>query len=479
MEPVTRPADTGALVRRLARQLHAQLVETHISWVLLLPDCAYKVKKPVRLPFLDYGTLERRRHFCEEEVRLNRRFAPTLYLGVSRLTGTPEAPAFDGQGPTLDYAVRMRRFPDEALFSVRADAGTLSPQDMDQAAATLAELHAGAPAVTEPAPATLGERSASALAGCSGLFAPADRDALARCIAQQASEVHPLWQLRRATGHARDCHGDLHLANLLELDGAVAAFDCIEFDPALRRIDVMEDAAFPVMDLVAHARPALAWRFLNAWLERTGEYEGLPGLRLCLVYRALVRACAHQLQAPGSAAARRYAAQALGFSRSAAPHLFITHGLPGSGKTYASQRLVEATGAIRLRSDVERKRLHGLDALADSRARGQAIYTPDATQRTYARLSTLARVALQAGWPVVLDAAFLRRSERMQAHALARSLGVPFSIVDCEASLDVLRQRLRMRRGDASEADEAVLEQLRSNAEPLAPEEQLLVVNAP
>lgn len=477
MEP-TRHADTGALVRRLARQLHAQLVETHISWVLLLGNCAYKLKKPVQLPFLDYGTPERRRHFCEEEVRLNRRFAPTLYLGVSRLTGTPDAPAFDGPGPALDYAVRMRRFPDEALLSVRADAGTLSEQDIDGAAAHIAAIHAAAPVASEPAPVTLGERSAAALAGCRGLFSGADHAAIAGWVAQQAGTVNELWQLRRATAHARECHGDLHLANLLELDGAFAAFDCIEFDPALRRIDVLEDAAFTVMDLVAHARPALAWRFLNAWLERTGEYDGLPGLRLCLVYRALVRACVHQLRAPGSATARRYAALALEFSRESAPHLFITHGLPGSGKTLASQRLVEETGAIRLRSDVERKRLHGLDALADSRASGQAIYTADATQRTYARLSTLARIALQAGWPVVIDAAFLRRSERMQAHALARSLGVPFSIVDCEASLDVLRQRLRMRKGDASEADVAVLEQLRGSAEPLAPDERLLVLNA-
>ena len=476
MESANPSADTGAVVRLLARQLQAQLVETHISWVLLLPGVAYKLKKPVRLPFLDYGTPERRRHFCEEEVRLNQRLAPSLYLGVSRVTGTPDAPVLNGAGPVLDYAVRMRRFPDDALFSARADAGTLSPQDVDRLAAMLADFHAAAPVAKEPAAASLRERSLAALAGCAALFAPDDHDVLAGWIAQEAATADPLWQLRRATGHARDVHGDLHLANILELDGAVAAFDCIEFDPARRRIDVLEDAAFTAMDLVARARPALAWRFFNAWLERTGEYEGLPALRLCLVYRALVRACAHQLRAPGGADARRYAGLATAFMRAGAPHLFITHGLPGSGKTYASQRLLEQLGAVRVRSDVERKRLHGLGALADSHASGQEIYTAQASQRTYARLSTLARIALQAGWPVILDAAFLRRSERMQAHALARALGVPFSIVDCEAPPDVLRQRLLARRGDASEADVAVLERLRAAAEPLAPQERLLVL---
>lgn len=472
------PPDPAVLVRRLARQLHAQLVETHISWVLLLPDVAYKLKKPVRLPVLDYSTLERRRHFCEEEVRLNRRLAPGLYLGVSRLAGSPQEPAFDAPGPTLDYAVRMRRFPDEALFSVRADAGRLGDEDIDRLARRLADFHRAATLVTTPATVTLGQRTQAALEACGPLFAPAERAALVAWIAAESARVDPLWQARRAAGRARDGHGDLHLANILALDGEILAFDCIEFDAALRCIDVLEDAAFTQMDLAAHGRPALAWRFLAAWLERMGDYDGLPGLRLCLVYRALVRAAAHHLRAPGCATARRYAAQASGWSRGAAPHLFITHGLPGSGKTWASQRLLEQFGAVRIRSDVERKRLHGLDALARSQESGLAIYTQEATQRTYARLLALARDALRAGWPVVLDAAFLRHEERSAARALARSLGVPFSILDCEAPPEVLRQRLRLRRDDASEADAAVLERLLAVAEPLRDDERAFVCNA-
>ncbi|MBC5783477.1 AAA family ATPase [Ramlibacter sp. USB13] len=462
-------------VERLARRLGAELVETHISWVVLLPDRVYKLKKPLRLPFVDYSTPERRQAFCEEEVRLNRRLAPTLYLGVSRVTGPADAPAFDGTGETLDHAVRMVRFPEEATFAARAQAARLGPADVDRLAAMLSAFHAAAPAVRDPAPATLSQRALAVLDACAALLSMEDGEALRACIGTEASVAEPLWQQRRASGHARDVHGDLHLANLLELGDEVLAFDCIEFDPGLRCIDVLEDAAFAAMDLAAHGLPALCWRFLNAWLEGTGEYDALPGLRLCLVYRALVRASAQHLREARSARALHYAAQALAWSRRTPARLVITHGLPGSGKTWASQRLLEREGAIRIRSDVERKRLHGLAALADSRASGLEIYGTEATQRTYERLFALASPILQAGWTVVLDAAFLRRAERNAARSLAQSLGVPFAILHCEAPAEVLRDRIAGRRGDASEADQAVLEKLLAQAEPLADDERPLV----
>jgi aminoglycoside phosphotransferase family enzyme/predicted kinase len=467
-------ADSAALVRQLARGLQAEVVETHISWVLLAPQLAYKLKKPVRLPFLDYATPALRRHFCEEEVRLNQRLAPALYLGVSRVTGTPDAPTLDGAGPVLDYAVRMRRFPAGSLFSERAAAGTLGPDEVDRLARWLADFHANAPAVRDAADgAPLTRRAVAAQQGCGALLPAGEHAWLQEWMARAAAEVEPLWQARRAIGHVRECHGDLHLANILELDGQIAAFDCIEFDAGLRRIDVIEDAAFPQMDLAARGLPALAARFLNAWLERTGEYEGLPGLRLSLVYRALVRAMVEHLR--GEAAATNYAAQALAWARPAPARLAITHGLPGSGKTWRSQRWLERQGGIRIRSDVERKRLYGLDALADSRAQGVEIYGAGATRRTYERLFALARPALRAGWPVVLDAAFLRAGERAAARELADSLGIGFSILACEAPSEVLRARLAARRGDASEADAAVLERLRAAAEPLAPQERALL----
>lgn len=472
------PDDSRRLAQALASRLGAELLETHLSWVLLAGAHAYKLKKPVRLPFVDYASAARRRRFCEEEVRLNARLAPGLYLGVVPITGSLDAPQLQGDGPALDHAVHMRRFPPGSLLSERAARGELDAATADALAVRLAGFHAQAPRCEIAGP-DLRERTLAALRGASPLLEPAQAQALARWIEAEAAPVLPLWHARAAAGHVREVHGDLHLANLLQLDGQVLAFDALEFDPALRCIDVIEDIAFPVMDLAAHGLPRLAWRLLNAWLEGTGEYDGVPGLRLCLAYRALVRAMAQHLREPLAPQARHHAAQALRWTASPAPGLWITHGLPGSGKTFASQRLLERSGAIRIRSDVERKRLHGLPAGARSREHGLDIYTREATLATYARMLALAGPLLQAGWPVVLDAAFLQRGERDQARALAAGLQVPFTILACEAAPEVLRQRLQARTGDASEADLPVLERLRSVQQPLQEDERRFVQPPP
>jgi aminoglycoside phosphotransferase family enzyme/predicted kinase len=467
------------LVTTLAGALRAELIETHISWVLLGADTAYKIKKPVHLPFVDYSTLAARRHFCEEEVRLNRRLAPGLYLGVTDITGTPASPDIDGAGPVLEYAVRMRRFPPGALFSERTAAGTLDNQYVDQLAALLADFHESAPrAAAADGFSGAGQRRRIALAALEGarpLASDAAFSTLQTWLTAEADALARLWTSRLTNGQVRECHGDLHLANVVRLEDHVAAFDGIEFDPALRWIDVLDDAAFVVMDLAAHQRQDLCFRFLNAWLDRTGDHAGLPALRFAVVYRALVRAQVEHLRSAGSDAARRYLATALAWTQPGKAGLSIMHGLPGSGKTWVSQRLLEQEGAIRLRSDVERKRLYGLGMLEDSHARGLELYGADATARTYAQLLSLARTTLQAGYPVILDAAFPRRMERAQAQALAQDLGLPFSIVHCEAPLPVLRERLLARRGDASEANVTVLEQVREVVEPLSGEELAFV----
>lgn len=471
------------LVISLAEALRAELVETHISWVLLTVDTAYKIKKPVRLPFVDYSTLPARRHFCEEEVRLNRRLAPDLYLGVADITGTTASPEIDGSGPVLECAVRMRRFPPGALFSERIAIGNLDNTDVDQMAALLAEFHKSAPcADVTHGFSNAAQRRRIALAALEGVRTLGSEAAFSRLqtwLTAESGALATLWTSRLADGHVRECHGDLHLANLVRLDGNVAAFDCIEFDPALRWIDVLDDAAFVVMDLAAHRRQDLGFRFLNAWLDRTGDHAGLPALRFSLVSRALVRAQVEQLRNAGSQAARRYLVTALAWARPGKAWLSIMHGLPGSGKTWVSQHLLERECAIRLRSDVERKRLYGLDMLEDSHARGLDLYNTDATARTYAQLFNLARTGLRAGYPVILDAAFPRRIERDQAHALAQELGVPFSIVHCDAPLPVLRERLLARRGDASEANVEVLDRLRDAGEPLSDAEMTMVRTAP
>ncbi|WP_036772160.1 bifunctional aminoglycoside phosphotransferase/ATP-binding protein [Polaromonas glacialis] len=464
------------LVGKLAGALGADLIETHISWVLLAGDSAYKIKKPVSLPFVDYTALQARRHFCEEELRLNRRLAPALYLGLARITGTLEAPLLDASGPTLEYAVHMRRFPKGALFAEQLTAGTLPSLDVDSLADLLADFHNGQP----PAEPATGFASAearhmaaqAALRGALAVASPAEQTQLRDWLESEAAGLQALWTQRRLEGRVRECHGDLHLDNVVSLEGGVAAFDGIEFDPALRWIDVIDDIAFPVMDFMARGRTDFAFRLLNRWLDGTGDHDGLPALRFSLVYRALVRAQVEHLNGAGhEAAARRYLDTALALAQPGQPRLLITHGLPGSGKTFASQKLLEREGAIRLRSDVERKRLAGLGMLADSRASGLDLYQPETTARTYAQLFRLARGALAAGWPVILDAAFLRRAERAQALALAGALGVPFSIIDCQAPPQVLRERLQARRGDASEATVEVIDHLSVSAEPLTTEE--------
>lgn len=457
-------------VHALARALGADIVETHISWVLLASAEALKIKKPVRFSFVDYGTLEKRRHFCEEELRLNRRLAAPIYLGIARITGTPDAPALDGHGPVLEYAVRMRRFPEAALFSEQLRAGTLAEADVDELALRLARFHLEAPCAPPEAltPRPSHERALAALEGAASLFTPSQAAELASRIRADASALAALWTDRAAHGHVRECHGDLHLDNIVRFDGAVQAFDCIEFDPALRWIDVAEDVAFPFMDLLARGHAALGWRFLNAWLDATGEHEAVAAVRFAVLYRALVRAHVECIRNPGGPGARRYARFALDWAlRPPVRQLFITHGLPGSGKSFASQRLLQSHGCVRLRSDVERKRLFGLHARQDSRALGLDIYTAEATRATYEVLWRKARAALDAGFAVILDAAFLRRAERDAARALARDQGATFAIIDCEAPLPVLHARLRMRKDDASEANGQVLEHLLRAAEPL------------
>ncbi len=458
------------------------LIETHISWVLLAGTLAYKLKKPVKLPFLDFSDAERRRHFCEEELRVNRRFAPQIYLGLSRVTGSLAEPRLDGDGPLLDHAVRMRRFPADALLATRALAGPLDAAMLESLAAQIAGWQDRA----EPAPASGtwggGALHAMALATLDGVAAQwpqrrADIDVLRRWFAAQGDALAPLWAARRTTRQVREGHGDLHLANIVELDSGWSPFDAIEFDPALRFIDVVDDVAFTAMDLKVHGQPVAAARFINAWIEASGDHAGLPLWRHALVYRALVRALVTGLRAPAACrpSALDYLTLALGEARATpAPALALTHGLPGSGKSHVALQLLGQTGALRLRSDVERKRLLGLAPLAATPPGGGA-YGADTTRRTYARLAGLARTALAAGWPVVVDAAFLRRAERLEFAALAAELGCPFVLLHCDAPMALLRERIvaRQARGDdPSEAGLAVLEQLAAQAEPLDADER-------
>jgi aminoglycoside phosphotransferase family enzyme/predicted kinase len=466
-----------------------EVIETHISWVLLAGDYAYKIKKALNLGFLDYSTLDKRRSCCDEELRLNRRTAPDLYLDTIPIGGSPDAPVFGAQ-PAIEYAVRMRRFGSAALMDRLLLQGKIAARHIDSLAATIARFHEGSPRTTsDSAFGTPAAVNAAAMQNYEQLRAllpgKADREIIVRLEAATAAEFAEckgIFEQRHAQGFVRECHGDLHLGNIVLQGDEPVPFDCIEFNPSLRWIDVMDELAFPVMDLLHRDHADLAWRLLNAYLEASGDYGGLPVLRFYLAYRAAVRAKVCAIRAAQADIPKREAKDELAACRSYlslarhcleqySPALIITHGLPGSGKTTFSQLALQQLGAIRIRSDVERKRLFGLGMLESSRANVGDIYSPEATQRTYARLLELARESLAAGYIVIVDAAFLKREERESFHALAQSLSVPFAIASLYAKEGALRERIRQRRNDASEADVAVLEKLRAMQEMLAPEE--------
>lgn len=491
-DPLSRLVDA---LRDPARHPHpvdaVTHIETHISHVLLAGAFAYKLKKPVDFGFLDFRRLDDRRHYCEEELRLNRRTAPQLYLDVVPITGTPDDPRLGGPGPAIEYAVRMRCFDQASLLDRLARAGALDRIHAVALGRVVADFHAH----IERAPADGVHGTPEAV------IAPARQnfdtlDALAESAAvrtrlaalrawteQRFATLHPAIAGRLRDGFVRECHGDLHLGNIAWLDGAPVPFDGIEFNPALRWIDTMSDVAFLWMDLLDHRLPAPAAAFLDAYLEAGGDHAGLALLRFHAVYRAMVRAKIAALRAAQSAPERAgllatrdgYLDLAEALSRPPRPALLVMHGLSGSGKSAVALALAERLGAVRVRSDVERKRLHGLAAGERSGSvLDGGLYGPAAGAATYDRLALLARGLLDAGWTAIVDATCLRRADRARFLATADSAGVPGLLVACHAAEAVLRQRITARTAagrDASEADLAVLSAQMARAEPLAGDE--------
>lgn len=516
------------LVEGLRRTLAAtypevRVLHTHLSTLLLAGDAAWKLKKPLALGFADFSTGALRRHFCEEELRINRRTAPALYRGVVPVLGPLEAPRFGapgegaaGDATVLDWAVQLRRFDEDALLSTLAQQGRLTPELTDRLARRVADFHAGLP----PSPPGFGAPDGVrrwAQDNLRELQADAPQEAarlqaLSDWTQDEFARIGPRLARRVQEGFVRECHGDLHLANLVRIDGEPLPFDAIEFNPALRHIDVASDIAFTFMDLMAQGLPRLAWRFVSGWSEATGDREAPALLPFFAVYRALVRAKVALLRAGQLEEGPERSGQLDAFGRQLAlaealarprpPHLVLTCGLSGSGKSTVAQGLLERLGAVRLRSDVERKRLFGMaptdrpaggsmqepPGRSSGEARGEAaaeggappaaaLYGPGATRRTYAALADLARTLLEGGCPVVVDAAFLRREEREAMRALAAQCGAGFAIVECVAPEAVLRARLHAREvggGDPSDATGAVLDLQLQVREPLGEDERAL-----
>ncbi len=470
-----------------------QLLETHISWVILTGQFAYKLKKPVNLGFVDFTTLDLRKKFCDEEVRLNRRLAPDLYLGVRPIFGSEQHPTLVGTGPPIEFAVQMRQFDQSQLLPAVLQRGELRVDHIDQLAVTLSEFHrhagiaeASSPfgtsaAVREPVFANF-EHLASAELTPEQLK---QIDALRSWGEKRFGQLRDWFQERHDRGFIRECHGDLHLGNMVLLDDAIRPFDCLEFNPGLRWIDVVSEMAFLVMDLQDRGRPDLAYRVLNRWLEQSGDYAGLAGWNWYFCYRAMVRAkvAALRMMQPDVPAAEveakrkelaTYISLAARSIEPAAPRLLIMHGLSGSGKSHIAQWISVRFGAVQIRSDVERKRLFGQwGSPAEVQLLGD-MYRPDVTQSVYDRTASLAKEVLAAGFSVIVDAACLKRWQRTIFRELSEKLAVPSLLIDVQADPETLRNRLRQRQAahtDPSDADQAVLDQQLFTYEPILVEE--------
>lgn len=462
-------------------------IETHISHVLLAGEYAYKIKKPLDLGFLDFSTLTRRRFCCEEELRLNRRLAPQIYLDVVPITGTPALPRVGGKGPVLEYAVKMRRFEQEALLTRLPVSGSLA----DRIAERVARFHAAIPAADKAR--DFGTPEAVLLPMLENFeqirtrlpdpAALARLRPLERWTRDRRDTLRPVLNRRRQEGRIRECHGDMHRGNIALVDDELIIFDGIEFNPALRWIDTMSELAFLVMDLEDAAEVEYARRLLNRYLEISGDYPGLLVLDFYKVYRAMVRAkvtairLAQANEKPAEAARDReeyegYVALAGSYTRADPQRLIMTHGVSGTGKSRLATRLRERLPLIHIRSDLERKRLFGLTARARTSLEPDAgIYSSGAGDRTYARLLELSELILDAGYSPLVDATFLQASRRASFLDLAAAKGCRCTILDLTAPENLLRARVKARETeglDPSEAGVAVLDAQLASREPLS-----------
>jgi aminoglycoside phosphotransferase family enzyme/predicted kinase len=475
LDPAAYPHPTGTI----------KLVETHISWVFLTGPFAYKVKKPVNLGFLDFTSPDRRRELCAEEIRVSGRFAPEIYVGASAITGTPRAPRVDGPGVAFEWAVKLVQFDEADRLDNLFEAGRLSAADCERLGADIAATEERLAVATAAdgwgTPRTVRDAAAILLEQIRTLRPDARQraDRIACWLEAELTAAASVIARRIAAGRVRECHGDLHLSNIVLHSGRMMAFDAIEFSPQLRWIDVANDVAFLAMDLESRGRRDLAAHAVSGWIEAADDHDATRVLRIYEVYRAVVRAAVSALRgdaddAPGSSRALtdRYLDLAERLMVPPRPALYATSGVSGSGKTTLAAAVVGAAGAVRLRSDVERKRGAGMaatDRPADE-AHARALYGEAATRQVYQRLATLARTMLGAGTSVVVDAACNRRWQRDLVAGAAREAGAPVVWLDFDLPADAVLARVAARAAagrDASDASEDVVRAQWNAREPI------------
>lgn len=448
-------------------------IDTHGAIVFLVGEDAYKVKRAVRFPFMDFSSLEKRRRACEAEVAINRAYAPEIYLGILPVVYRDGALQLGGDGAVVEWTVHMRRFDEEKTLDKVVERDGLAPDLIGRLAVRVADAHAQAAGRSDirfvDALRRIIHDNKTGLVEMSDIFDAARVDVFTAASLAALDRVAEILEVRAATGYVRRCHGDLHLRNIVLIDGMPTLFDAIEFDEALATVDILYDLAFLLMDIGERQLPFEANLLLNRYLVEGNDrrqMEGLAALPVFIAVRAAIRAKViaaglHHLNArekrAATTAARRYfdyAARALEPSR---PMLVAIGGLSGTGKSTLAARLAPhvgmVPGAVHLRSDVVRKHLHGVPELARLPAEA---YDSASTNAVHESLCEQAEMVLRAGQSVVVDATYLHENEREGIRQVAEKCRVPFRGLWLEAPLDVVVDRINRRREDASDADAAV-----------------------
>jgi len=445
-----------------------QLIQTHISYVLLTGDYAYKLKKAVNFGFLDFSTLEKRKHFCQEELRLNQRGAAELYLEVLPVTMVDEQHHLAGTGKAVEYALKMRQFPQEFLFSTLFEQGKLNETHLEDLGKVVAQYHAKSATddyirsfgEVPQVRAAIDENYQQTEKYIGGPQTPKQFQETKKYTDNFFVERPELFTSRVENNYIRECHGDLHMRNIALWNDKITLFDCIEFNEPFRFVDVMYDVAFTVMDLEARHSPNLANAFLNTYVEQTGDWEGLQVLPLYLSRQAYVRAkvtsfllddpsIPETVKEEAAKTAAQYYTQAWEYTKPKAGKLILMSGVSGSGKSTTAKYLARELQAIQIRSDAVRKHLGGISL---GERGGDDLYTPEMTQKTYARLLNLGIILAQQGFHVILDAKYDKQHLRQDAIAQAEKHQLPLQIIYCTAPLEVVQERLANRTGDIADA---------------------------
>lgn len=464
-----------------------ELVQTHTAYVFLTGDYAYKVKKPVNYGFLNYSTLTARKHYIEEELRLNQRTAQEIYLEAVPIYKEGTIFSLLAHGEPVEYAVKMNQFPADSLFSDLLNQGRLTLELMRSLAHQVADFHNRA-AVNERIQSfgtikqirlAFDENYTQSLAYIGRGQTQQQLQETQAYTDHAFTEWKDRFQNRIQHNKIRECHGDLHLRNICLWQNRIFLFDCIEFSEAFRYVDTMYDVAFTVMDCDARGRSDLGNAFLNTYLEDTGDWEGLEVLSLYLSRQAYVRAkvTSFLLDNPTispeqtqhiQSQTQAYYTLAWRYTQPQTGRLILMSGLSGSGKSTIAQKLAPLISAIHIRSDAVRKHLGGIPL---QQRGGASLYTPAMTQKTYARLCNLGIRLAKLGYTIILDAKYDRIDTRQAVLNQANADNIPVSILVCEAPLNVLRQRLQERTGDIADATAELLIRQQTTAEALTNEE--------